>query len=351
MKKQKEMTALSASRLSTLKGCTWEYYCKYHLKLPDRNNLGAMMGSVCHEIFELLGDPQHKPEYDKVIAAQNLEASTLCDDLIKKELTKYGVFTPENYKQVKSMTLNGLNYDFFAQRFVDAYGGPDLEKSEEPFDIIKETTSVRYRVKGFIDKLWLFKQRTAALIRDFKSSKKKYNISEMEENMQNLMYTLAVKHLYPETVKRHVEFLFLQFKLPEDGKLVGHILDDAELDGFELFLTEVQKVVDSFDEEYALSDTAKDKGYVTDGSFGGMIKCGKARFAGELKKDGNKMWHCPFKFAFDYYVLVDKEGKIVDRAFEDEVERLFDKEEEGFKILKKQYLGCPAWGNKITKSS
>ena len=45
---------LSASRLKTAKTCSYLYWAKYHLKLPDKTNDGAARGSVCHLIFESL---------------------------------------------------------------------------------------------------------------------------------------------------------------------------------------------------------------------------------------------------------------------------------------------------------
>jgi len=48
-------TALSASRIKTVEGCSWLYWCKYKLKLPDASNDGAKRGSICHLIFEHLG--------------------------------------------------------------------------------------------------------------------------------------------------------------------------------------------------------------------------------------------------------------------------------------------------------
>ena len=44
-------TALSASRIKTAQSCSWLYWCKYKLKLPDTSNDGARRGSICHLIF------------------------------------------------------------------------------------------------------------------------------------------------------------------------------------------------------------------------------------------------------------------------------------------------------------
>ena len=51
---KKKTVYLSASRIKTLESCSWLYWGKYHLHLPDTGNDGAARGTVCHWIFELL---------------------------------------------------------------------------------------------------------------------------------------------------------------------------------------------------------------------------------------------------------------------------------------------------------
>ena len=58
---------LSASRLKTVKMCSWLYWCKYHERLPDKSNDGASRGTVCHLIFECLGKPSRQHYYDAIL--------------------------------------------------------------------------------------------------------------------------------------------------------------------------------------------------------------------------------------------------------------------------------------------
>ncbi len=67
------------------------------------------------------------------------------------------------------------------------------------------------------------------------------------------MYCLAVKHLYPDYLKRRSEFVFLKFDLSKDmlgktgkGLLEMGAIGEDELEGFEYELTEIQKYLDSF---------------------------------------------------------------------------------------------------------
>ena len=63
---------LSASRISTLKKCSWTYWVKYVLKLPDTTNAGASRGWICHLIFEILGNPRHKKVYDRLLVSKDI---------------------------------------------------------------------------------------------------------------------------------------------------------------------------------------------------------------------------------------------------------------------------------------
>ena len=62
---------LSASKIKTLKSCSWLYWCKYHLKLPDKTNDGALKGEIVHLVFECLGKERHRKHYDNILKKKN----------------------------------------------------------------------------------------------------------------------------------------------------------------------------------------------------------------------------------------------------------------------------------------
>ena len=115
----------------------------------------------------------------------------------------------DNLKQIKDMTLSGLEYDFFGKDIAT----PTRSQSEEEFNINIDEKDKKYAIRGFIDKLFLYKKKKLAIIRDFKSSKQVFKGKEVTNNLQHLMYSLAVKHLYPDYLKRQSEFVFLKFDL------------------------------------------------------------------------------------------------------------------------------------------
>ena len=120
---------LSASRISTLKKCSWTYWVKYVLKLPDTTNAGASRGWICHLIFEILGEPRHKKVYDRLLVAKDIFEVESIKRLVMHHARKMNVDDAENLQLISDMTMAGLNFDFFG----DTFAKPDLAISEKEF--------------------------------------------------------------------------------------------------------------------------------------------------------------------------------------------------------------------------
>ena len=142
-------TALSASRIKTAQSCSWLYWCKYKLKLPDTSNDGAKRGSICHLIFEVLGNKRHKKYHHKIVKSGSVFAVPSIKRLIMKHACRVGVDDKENLDLIKEMTFNGLCYDFFG----NVNGRPTEALSEQDFLIVCNEGGYRYKIRGFIDKL------------------------------------------------------------------------------------------------------------------------------------------------------------------------------------------------------
>ena len=349
----KHNSALSASRIETLKNCSWVYWCKYKLRLPDKSNDGASRGTICHMIFELLGAEKHKSKYDLILKEDSIFACPSIKKLVMYHAKKLSVDDDENLELIDTMTVNGLNYDFFG----GDNSNPAESISEKSFDIEITNEENSYRIRGFIDKLFLYEKDSYALIRDFKSSKQVFKGDKVTNNMQDLMYSLAVKHLYPNYQKRQSEFLFLKFDLSKDmfnvpgsGVLRMESISKEELEGFEYELSQYQYKIDNFDEEEAHSNFAGSKGYPSDGSFGGPLMCGKDGFKisrGKPVLDNNgdpiKAYICSFRKPFSYYGLKDESGTVLRTSFLEDKEDLVKIKELGQTIEKMEYSGCPHW--------
>tara|TARA_R100001443_G_C3348818_1_gene176334 strand:- start:326 stop:1351 length:1026 start_codon:yes stop_codon:yes gene_type:complete len=334
------ITPLSASRIKTAQSCSWLYWCKYKLKLPEKGNDGARRGSICHLVFEVLGVKGRKKYFNKILKTQDVFSVPSIKRLILKHAAKEGVDDQENIDLMKEMIYNGLTYDFFGQDL----GKPTKEYSEKDFDIIKDDGSIQYKIRGFIDKLFLYKKQKFALIRDFKTSKDVFKGKDQTDNLQDLMYSLAVKNLFPEYSDRVSEFLFLKFDLDVNAKKSGVVrmkaLDEDELNGFEMQLSEIQKYLDGFSEKDARKNYAAHQGFPTDNSFTGKLLCGFATQKGELKKDGLPKWHCPMKFDFFFYQVWDADKNTIGSYFEEEFTEALVPDGGGYEM--KYYQGCPA---------
>ena len=342
------MTRLSASRIKTADSCSWLYWCKYKLKLPDTSNDGASRGTICHLILELLCLPKRKKYYNKIVKNNTLFCIPSVKRLVHIWARRLEVSDPDNIELIDSMTINGLHYDYFGKET----GSLEKAFSEKDFNISVDKDGIKYSIRGFIDKLFLYKKEKIAIIRDFKTSKEVYEGKEVTENLQDLFYSLAVKHMFPEYSFRQSEFLFLKFDLQPDllgesgkGVLRMRSLDDEELEGFEYQLTEWQKYIDNFDKESACSNFAIDK-YggnfpPKEDGFCGKLQCGFAKHPGQLKKDGSVMWHCSFKFEFEYWALKDSYGNIKKTVHIKDKEELYALKEKGDTVKKLTYDGCP----------
>jgi hypothetical protein len=322
----KELSALSASKVKTLENCSWLYWCNYHLKVPQAKNEGAKKGDVCHLIFEILLNPKYKPRVEKIVAAKTLRSDPAVFRLLKLFIRRGELPLHESIiKQIDEMIVVGLGADFYVK-------GGKVISPEYKFDI----TTADFRVKGFIDKP--AKRGNILVIDDFKSSKQKFVGEEEESNLQAMFYSWAGRRLFPGLTPI-VRFIFLQF--PEDPIMTVKFTDDV-LNGFEHYLSDVQKRVNYFNLTTATSSFAADKKPDGDG-FNGSRLCGFAKHPDQKKKDGTKMWHCAYRFAYDYYA-VKKDGKIVYTVLtEAELKPL----KEGEVVSKEHYAGCPKHRNHI----
>ena len=111
------ITPLSASRIKTAQSCSWLYWCKYKLKLPEKSNDGARRGSICHLVFEVLGIKRRKKYFDAIIKSEDVFSVPSIKRLVIKHAVREGVDDQDNIDLMKEMIYNGLTYDFFGEDF------------------------------------------------------------------------------------------------------------------------------------------------------------------------------------------------------------------------------------------
>lgn len=286
-------------------------------------NEGSQKGEVCHQLFELLLNQKHKKKVDAMVQAESVQASPSVDRLLKLYIKQVGLKdTLVSRQHIEQMLLVGLKSDFYVKDGV-------LVAPEYKFDITKPL----FRIKGFMDKP-VIKGKTM-LIDDFKTAKQKFKGEEEESNIQALFYSYAAKQIWPK-LKPIVRFIFLQY--PENPMMELEFSDET-LKGFEAYLAHIQERVNVFNEKTSKSSFAADQ-VPHDQGFNGKLLCGFAKHPDQKKKDGTKMWHCPYKFAFDYYVVKNGE-KIVSTTFKEDDVKL----KKGETYQKLHYSGCPKFKN------
>tara|TARA_R110000751_G_scaffold55_7_gene254 strand:+ start:721 stop:1722 length:1002 start_codon:yes stop_codon:yes gene_type:complete len=319
-----EKQILSASKIKTFESCSWKYWCNYHLKLPQSNNDGARRGTVCHLIFELLVKPRHKKHFNLIMGAATLDASPAIKRLVKKSLIKEEGYSEENYLMCEEMILVGLDNDF--------YGSKGVVNSPEK-EFLIENKKPEYKIRGFMDKPIEYARKLKIV--DYKSSKSKFNEKELKSNVQAMTYTLASKTLWPKLKSVIVEFLFLRFPKSPAQQIR---FTKEQLSGFEYYLEHIYKIINNFSESDAKSNFASSHPMPKrDEGFCGPLNCGFAKHKGQLKKNGDLMWHCPFKFDFEYYSLINSNGDVIKNAFDKE-----SLDESKGKVKLSSYKGCPA---------
>ena len=293
--------------MKTLETCSWIYWAKYHLGIPDKTNDGALRGTICHSVFELLLNKKHKKHYDDIMLNNSIKGSLAVNRLIKAFLDKHEIHNEENYELIDDMILVGLNCDFFGE-------GGRIYKPEQKFQI--KNKDPEYSILGYMDKPIKYLKKKKVKIVDYKSSKKKFSGDDLGANIQGLMYSLAAKKLWPK-YKPVIEFLFLRF-----GKKPSQILEfsDDEIAGFEHYLAHMNKIVNNFSEIDAQSNFAQDE-------VKNRWLCGMGK------------WVCPLRESFTYFVLLDKNKKIIKKALEEDDLCKIQKIDE--KIETREYEGCP----------
>jgi hypothetical protein len=297
---------LSASRIKTLETCSWVYWNNYHTKVPQSQNDGALRGTICHTIFELLLNEKHRHHYNKIIKKNSIKGSEAVTRLVKKLKTKVGL-DQSNFEILDQMILVGLKHDFFGEK------DGEIVSPEYSFEI--ESESPKYHIKGFIDKP--IKSKNKMIIIDYKSSKAKFRGDDLEANIQAMMYSLASKKLWPK-LKPIIRFLFLRFPKQPIQELE---FSDEQIKGFEHYLEHINDYINKFDENSAQSNFAIDNNK-------SKWMCGV----------GN--WRCPYRDKYDYYVKIDENGAVLEASLDGKFKNI-----DNCKIEKREYSGCPKFNN------
>ena len=327
----KELVRLSASRIKTLQECSWYYWARYHLKLPDKSNAGALRGSCCHDLFELLTKPKWIELAKSLHENGNIEEFPLIARFLRAKCYQYqldemgldGKSNKTNIGLIYEMIMVGLGAGFFPEP------NEEILDSEYYFDI--HDTELKFRIAGYIDKILFNTETKELLISDYKSSKGQFKGEDLETNIQAMIYSLASNYLkkskkLPDFKKVVARFVFLRFA---ENPYQNLEFTDEQLDGFKHYLAYLSDIINNFDIDNAQTDFAA---------------LDPARRWKCSTKSG---WKCPYKDSFTYWAVV-KDGKVKSTLFEDDyaIKGQLIELKDGEKWEQMTYDGCPI--HKIT---
>jgi hypothetical protein len=188
-------------------------------------------------------------------------------------------------------------------------------------------TTAQHEILGYIDKHAISHCGEKCRIDDYKTSKIKFTGKDAKFNIQALMYALAMKKEGQYKVA-YVNFIFLKFP---KSPLQSFEFDEATLNGFEHYLSDIYKYLKTYNLKKACSNFARNNE--------NYFLCGKE--PGDIKKDGSPAWVCPWKRPFLYFEVKDAEGKI--KFTSKTKQEAVDKTENGDIMTEKYFAGCPAW--------
>ncbi len=308
------MVRLSASKLDTLKKCSFLYYCKYVLRIADEAGLGAGRGSVTHSIIEPLLRPDRRKYVDQIIKTKDAFCVPSIERLIRKYSNKYGVSEDDHIDKIKKYLMVALSFDFYCE------GSLSLT-AEEKFEIDEG----KYILNGKIDRTAIYEDRVC--VADFKTSKQKFNKEDLDFNIQALMYALVQRKKHPN-LPIEVDFIFL--KCPKKP-IQKTVITDALLDGFVEWLDYIVEYIEDYDYKKGISDMAAS-------GWPRRAWCGSE--LGEVDKEGNPKYICSFKYPALYYSAYDGEKLIKTSRNRQDLEYL---SKSGCRVEMKQFEGCPSW--------
>ena len=303
----KKPVYLSASRNETFQTCSALYAAKYLAKIPDPVGEAARRGSVAHDTLEILLNPRHDAIYRDAILHDTCLETPALKRVIERYAVRYNVPDAKSLTTIDEFIMTALKNDFRGVK------GTYKAMPEQAFEIqIDRGDGRKLAIKGFIDQLFFVRDETGEWldIKDFKTGAM-FRQDKIDYPVQAMMYLLASRHLFPQFKRRRFRFQFVKGK----NQYVQCDVTDAQLDGFEWILSDLQLAMDGFTMENAMDNTKAAKGE-------------RCFLYGQ---------ECKAKHPLSFYALVDAKGNTLGTAMT-EAELTV---KEGQTIEPRKWAGCP----------
>lgn len=235
---------VSPSRLRLFLDCKWAYFCKYVLKLPDEGNPKTSLGSLIHEILEILYKPYSQEKRKKYIlyVLENDKLHPIIEKIYFKKIKTFNI--PKIYgKKDENLHELGLKLTINALKF-------GYNPNSKCINVEKEfviPVSENVNIKGFIDKVSELDKDTIELT-DYKSGAP-YSYEKCGEELQPYFYKIAAQHLY----KNYKNVLF-NFHFLKNKKIVPVVKTEEELIKYLKFIISQGKEMLKFTEKDAITN-------------------------------------------------------------------------------------------------
>ncbi len=311
---------LSASRLKSLKQCSWKFWLNEVVRLPEATHPKTIVGSIAHSILEALKKARHRKHYEMVMnqyeyefVEQSVYNSPAITRLIRFWLHRNPTVTEELAAAIDEMVLLVLNQTNFLDE-----GATQVFDPEHEF-LFK--IAGKYEIRGFLDRLAIFGDK--AKITDYKTQGTKFTQAELDENIQAAIYQMYVYKYFG--VLSEVEFVMLRHpptsRTPQKHLQIVPAKTPEELHGIEIYLEHMGHVFQDFTIEFARNNILGNDP--------------------DTKKRSFCQYVCKFKDPFSYQSVLDSEGKMVNNYAMNETVKL--KPDQSLEI--KHHKGCPAFHN------
>lgn len=305
-----EKIKLSPTRVQSLNKCSWVYYCTEILRLPQITHPAAICGTIAHLALELLQKRKHFKTYKNLVKRSSIFGTSI-EFLCAKHLYKENIYSVENVTKLDNFIITGCKSDFFPE-------GAKKVITEEKITIEQDD----FILTSKIDKIALYEKDDAIhqiKVWDYKSSKQKFAGAELDSNLQAGTYSLAIWWKYK--IIPELSFVFLKFN-QKPFQAVKKFTHDQLMDILSTY-KKIAEHVRHFDHAKAVSNmAAQSESYRW---LCGSLQPGK--------------FCCAFRKPFNYFALVDEEGKVLRSSFE----KGKLKPQEGCTIIARTYAGCPHW--------
>lgn len=252
-----ELTKISYSAISTFKNCEMDYFCRYILKLPERQKSSTMIGTGVHKVLECIcglskqtQDGVKRPLIVDQYAGK-VYKSTPLQTIIDRVYDKMVELTPkvEWKKADRTKYLKLVDIGLNSKHSPSQYRITDVEKyfrlQLSEYDWAKIDDENHLSISGVIDVLYIDDKGQHCVL-DYKTGapKKDWNTNEIMEykdfttNMQLCMYYFALRKLMPD-VQPVLKLWYLQ-----SDEVVTLFFDDSIFDYVEQFIrTNYEKII------------------------------------------------------------------------------------------------------------